>query len=309
MTSRGGTFSANYNTDDSGERTPTSDVQPTTQTPGLLSGEEYFTDASEPSEPSEICEPNETQMVDQQMIDTPKTRELSLSKPMPFNGERFKSKKFLQECILYMGINKDVYDTEPKCIAFILSYMQEGNAVVWKQQFVQNKLNLDMGDVNLLTYREFINEFQKAFKPEEEDIDALDKLKMLQQKNLTAEQLVTKFKLLVGEAEMSNDSDTANKLLIEMFKTALNPALVQKIIQSEKRPTKIEEWYDKAMSFYRSYRLAMAIQGPSQSNARFIPRSAPKKDPFTMDVDVMTTEERTSLMKKEAYANKWDISR
>ncbi|PPQ91322.1 hypothetical protein CVT25_005333 [Psilocybe cyanescens] len=87
---------------------PTSDVQPTTQTPGLLSGEEYFTDASENSEL------NETQMVDQMTIDTPKTRELSLSKPTPFNGKWFKSKKFLQECILYMGINKDIYDTELK---------------------------------------------------------------------------------------------------------------------------------------------------------------------------------------------------
>ncbi|PPQ93936.1 hypothetical protein CVT25_015556 [Psilocybe cyanescens] len=193
-------------------------------------------------------------MVDQQMtINTPRTRELSLSKPTPFNGEQFKSKKFLQECILYVGINKDVYDTEPKQIVFILSYMQEGNAVIWKQQFVQNKLNLDTGDIDLPTYKEFINEFQKAFKPEEEDINTLDKLKMLRQKNLTAKQLVTKFKLLVGEAGMSNDSDTANKLLIEMFKTVLNPALVQKIIQSEKRPTKIEEWYNKAMSFDRSY--------------------------------------------------------
>ncbi|PPQ92658.1 hypothetical protein CVT25_014730 [Psilocybe cyanescens] len=163
MTSRSGTFSANYDTNNS----------------GLSSGEEYFTDASEPSETSEISEPNETQMVDQQMIDAPKTRELSLSKPTPFNGERFKSKKFLQECILYMGINKDTYDTEPKRITFILSYMQEGNTVDWKQQFVQNKLNLNTGDIDLPTYREFINEFQKAFKPEEEDINALDKLKML----------------------------------------------------------------------------------------------------------------------------------
>ncbi|PPQ89024.1 hypothetical protein CVT25_003954, partial [Psilocybe cyanescens] len=86
-TSRGGTFSANYDTDDSGERTPTSDVQPTSRTPGLSSGEEYFTDASEPSEPSETSEQNETQMVDQMAIDTPKTRELSLNKPTPFNGE------------------------------------------------------------------------------------------------------------------------------------------------------------------------------------------------------------------------------
>ncbi|PPQ95104.1 hypothetical protein CVT25_011509 [Psilocybe cyanescens] len=60
-------------------------------------------------------------MVDQQMIDALKTRELSLSKPTPFNGERFKSKKFLQECILYMGINKDTYDTKLKQITFILS--------------------------------------------------------------------------------------------------------------------------------------------------------------------------------------------
>ncbi|PPQ94974.1 hypothetical protein CVT25_004233 [Psilocybe cyanescens] len=95
-------------------------------------------------------------------INTPKTRELSLSKPMPFNSKRFKSKKFLQECILYMGINKDIYDTEPKQIVFILSYMQEGNTVIWKQQFIQNKLNLDTGDIDLPTYKEFINEFQKT---------------------------------------------------------------------------------------------------------------------------------------------------
>ncbi|PPQ95105.1 hypothetical protein CVT25_011508 [Psilocybe cyanescens] len=102
---------------------------------------------------------------------------------------------------------------------------------------------------------------------------------------------------------MSNDSDTANKLLIEMFKTALNPALVQKIIMSEKKPTKIEEWYDKAMTFDRSYRLAMAIKGPSQSNARFIPRAAPKKDPFAMDVDKKKSNNLFIL--KELPKKKW----
>ncbi|PPQ94975.1 hypothetical protein CVT25_004232 [Psilocybe cyanescens] len=111
---------------------------------------------------------------------------------------------------------------------------------------------------------------------------------MLRQKNLTTKQLVTKFKLPVGEAGMSNNSDTANKLLI---KNAEPSASTKDHPVREKRPTKIEEWYDKAMSFDRSYRLAMAIRGPSQSNTRFIPRSTPKREPFAMDINIMTTEE------------------
>jgi hypothetical protein len=39
-----------------------------------------------------------------------------------------------------LKVNRHTYDNNDKKISFILSYLTGGNAAVWKQQFIQTKI-------------------------------------------------------------------------------------------------------------------------------------------------------------------------
>ena len=56
------------------------------------------------------------------------TKEYGLNKPTPFSGDRTKIKAFLQECLVYIDINKDIYTMDKLKIGFVLSYMNEKEA-------------------------------------------------------------------------------------------------------------------------------------------------------------------------------------
>ena len=55
---------------------------------------------------------------------------------MPFTGNRTKIKNFVQECDVYLNINDNIYDNKPARVAFVLSFLTEGEAQKWKEQFI-----------------------------------------------------------------------------------------------------------------------------------------------------------------------------
>ena len=68
-------------------------------------------------------------------------------------------------------------------------------------------------------------------------------------------------------------------------------------------PQTIDNWFEKTIQFDTNYREVMAIFGQNKRNndktmSRSWYRPAEKKDPKTMDVDVLTFEERQTLMKQ-----------
>jgi len=46
--------------------------------------------------------------------------------------------EFLQECLVYLGIHEGVYNNDAKKIAFVLSFMMEKEAALWKEQYIQS---------------------------------------------------------------------------------------------------------------------------------------------------------------------------
>jgi len=52
-------------------------------------------------------------------------KELGLCKPTPFHGDRKQISTFIQECKVYLSVNRAVYTTDEAKIAFILSYMND----------------------------------------------------------------------------------------------------------------------------------------------------------------------------------------
>ena len=121
-----------------------------------------------------------------------------------------------------------------------------------------------------------------------------------------AEQVITKFKQLIGQAGLTTRLTSDNIHLIGLFRKALNYSLTHKIMFGEVIPRMIDDWFEKVIQFDTNWREAMAIfssNSNKKNNNRMTNRSwykpAEKKDPNAMDVDVLTFEERQMLMKQE----------
>ena len=52
-------------------------------------------------------------------------KEYGLNKPMPFSSDQTKVKAFLQECLVYIDMNEEIYTTDKLKIGFVLSYIYE----------------------------------------------------------------------------------------------------------------------------------------------------------------------------------------
>ena len=229
------------------------------------------------------------------------SKEISINRPTVFDGSRKKVKTFLQECDLYLTINASVYDTDKKKIAFVLSFMNEKEALLWKEQYVNTIMDAATGAITFPTWAIFQTKVLDDFKPTDQTRDAMNKLELLRQGSKTAEELVTEFRLLVGQAGLAATTTSDNIHLIQMFRKALNPRLANRILFAETVPNTISDWYNRAIQYDSNYRMAMAFLGPrnnsrtSNSGGRTWNSSPrPQHDPNAMDIDVMSPEVRAN---------------
>jgi Zinc knuckle len=94
--------------------------------------------------------------------------------------------------------------------------------------------------------------------------------------------------------------------LTDLYRETLPWGLQSLIIRSENPPKTLEEWYTKATNFYighqRAQRLFRKRDKPATTSSALPAQkkfSFPeKKDPNAMDIDRMSIEERTRLMKE-----------
>ena len=111
-------------------------------------------------------------------LSTSSTIKKKLKTPTPFLGKREDLWKFLQEVKIYLLANADTYLTDLDKILFVLSYMSEGDAASWKENFfdtteqkaAQNNTTLTLG-----TYPELIALIEKDFSPYDMPKDAITK--------------------------------------------------------------------------------------------------------------------------------------
>ena len=153
------------------------------------------------------------------------------------------------------------------------------------------------------TFSAFLAEVHKAFQSVDQVQDAICKLENLKQGKKMAEQVVTKFKQLIGQARLTTRLTSDNIHLIGLFQKALNYSLTHKIMFGEVIPRMIKDWFEKAIQFDTNYREVTANFGQNKKNdARTTKRSwyrpAEKRDPNAMDIDALTFKERQTLMKQ-----------
>ena len=67
---------------------------------------------------------------------TPTVKKTELNPPKPFTGKRTDLKRFLQDTFVFLTINKEHYNNNDKKIAFVMSFMTDGDTALWKQEFI-----------------------------------------------------------------------------------------------------------------------------------------------------------------------------
>ena len=106
-------------------------------------------------------------------FNTDKTVKLNDPKP-----KREELGKFLRDVALHITVNNHIFTNDIKKIAFVLSYMTEGDATSWKEEFLETKTQPGQA-VDLGTYVVFIDEIEGAFKPYDAPGDKPDLLELL----------------------------------------------------------------------------------------------------------------------------------
>ena len=224
-------------------------------------------------------------------------KEYGLNKPMPFSGDRTKIKAFLQECLVYISMNEEVYTIDRLKMGFVLSYINEKEARDWQELYLKNIEDPATGKLVYPTFGAFLTEVHKAFRSADWVQDALCKLENLKQGKKMAQQIVMEFKQLIRQAGLTTRLTSDNIHLIGLFRKALNYSLTHKIMFGEVIPRMINDWFEKVIQFDTNYWEATAIFGQNKRNSdkttnRSWYRPAEKKDPNVMDIDVLTFEER-----------------
>lgn len=235
--------------------------------------------------------------------------ELKINIPTPFNGDRTALRSFIQDCGLYLGVNKKKYDNDAKKIGFVLSFMKGGDAGLWKEQYISEHTNATTGIFDVPTaetYQAFISSIKEAFTEENTATTALTKLRKLQQGKDSVEEHNVDFKLLCGQAGIKlKDLDT-DTLTLDTYQRTLHPQVLSKVLGLEKVPTTLSAFMSKAALLDNNYRNAMAIikgnavpKSNSGSSGRNFRSYNPKpRDPNAMDIDALTTAERSDYMAK-----------
>ena len=66
------------------------------------------------------------------------TKEARMGVPTPFSGKCRDLKKFLMTCKMHLQANRAIYDNDEKKVVYILSFMTEGDAATWREQWLDN---------------------------------------------------------------------------------------------------------------------------------------------------------------------------
>ena len=101
------------------------------------------------------------------------TKEYGLNKPMPLSDNQMKVKAFLEECLVYIDMNEDVYVMDKLKVGLILSYMNEKEAKDWRELYIKDPVT---GKLVYPTFGAFLTEVHKMFQSADQVQDTIYRL-------------------------------------------------------------------------------------------------------------------------------------
>jgi hypothetical protein len=215
-----------------------------------------------------------------------------------FTGKQNEFILIMQDIYIYLRGNQYIYDNNDKKISFILSYLTGGDPAIWKQQFIQTKIEEHewekTKEPNWAKYKDFVEALKKTFQPYDKPAKALEDMKKVCLGDNSIMEHNSRFRLLVSQTEM-----TDSPVLINLYREMLPWALQSLIIRFKHPPKTLEEWYTKATNFYIGHKRAQHLFKkwdnkptntfgvlPAQKKFTF----PEKKDPNAMDIDHMMVD-------------------
>jgi hypothetical protein len=84
--------------------------------------------------------------------------------------------------LVYITINHEIYNTDDRRIAFVLSFMTEGDAGAWKEELISRAIDDSLAkgiDITFGPFKEFNQSLNETFNPYDALGDALDEMKHL----------------------------------------------------------------------------------------------------------------------------------
>lgn len=199
----------------------------------------------------------------------------SLKVPLPntFDGSREKGEAFLQSTIIYAELRPNDFATVANAITWILSFMNEGRALTWRNAAIAEYSSKKAYRWDTLA--KFHKDFGLEFYPIGEAEDALATLEgrtYIQKASETVDAYVDRFRSLIKKAELNDQSSVVIK-----FRRGLHESIINTLADSPQPPAanNLDEWITRARNLERSRTLQRNISGPRQTLPPARPSLAP----------------------------------
>jgi len=105
--------------------------------------------------------------------------------------------------------------------------------------------DLEAGEVEYKSVGEFLAAIRKKFRGGDEEVVKVAELKKIEQGGRMMEEFVQEFR------RATRGSEYEERPLVEKFKRGMGGAIRKKLIEAERPPTSIEQWYKCATNLDR----------------------------------------------------------
>ena len=122
---------------------------------------------------------------------------------------------FKRECLLYILTNKRAFSSYKKKILFVLSYLKEGTAAVWAENWVAQHTDNDDNIYCLDTLQAFMNQLGKSFEDSSKKETVIQRLRQLKQGFKSVNVFFQQFEILKTKAGLKNE--VYNTVLINLL--------------------------------------------------------------------------------------------
>ena len=165
-------------------------------------------------------------------------------KPDAFSGKMDETESFVNACTMYILGQVNNFPDETMAIMWVLSYMKEGLAREWRNEYLETVEN---GKPRQKMLEDFFTMIKEEFGDPDKRATKIYKLHTITQ----GERMVDEHVLAFRKAAWSSGYGEA---LIEEFKRSLNSRLHECVSNLDNIPDTIDRWYKQAMCLDRQWR-------------------------------------------------------
>ena len=176
----------------------------------------------------------------------PTLKDLGIAAPTPFNGNTLEYLRFRRECLAYIAADdtQAIFVNDKKKIAFILSYMKEGSAATWAQNYYNGIMAAD-GTINMMdTLTTFLVSLDASFKDPAEKEHAYKKWISMCQGNLDAGTFLANFEITMNQAGIKT---TDVNVVIPQLHEAVDPEVHKGMVRLPVKPATYVDWKEQVL--------------------------------------------------------------